>query len=1053
MRIFGLIALLLVLVIAGGLLAPQFIDWNKYKGEIISQIEKNTGFQADISGDLDLAVLPMPRVVVNGLSVSNPTEDKPFMTLDYADVYLDIMPLLSGNISLKSITLNKPNIELRVAKDGSQNWMTETLSGGADSSEDATEAESSASSDIAIGSLSLKDGRVTYSDAGSGTTQEVKDINGTFSMQSLKGPFDVAASFNAMNMPLKVNAKTEAINSENNSISTNLTVGSNGAEIDFSGVIGFGEGFDAQGETIMTVGNLQSFLEKMTGAEQSSALNMAVKTKGIATLTQDALNYTNLVADFGDKTLKGTAGVKGLSSYPDKPLQITTDLSGAENLVLNTNTSLSADRVRMTDLRFGYKSTKANGTLSFAFPKENGKGALDANLTSSMINADELMKLAGQSASRSSSSSKGGIKQTAQSFDLPVNAIIKLSADKVIYDGNTIDNLKVDGSLNGSKLTLANLSISDYAGAAVTVSGNVANVADVSGISLDTSLKTSDLEATLKALGQEEAIKSLPAKIGAVNAQTKLSGHLDLLAFDTNLKALDATVTAKGIAKNIETSPTFNDMILGLKHPNLAALLQKIMPDSERNPTLAKAVDMTSQVSMDENIYKLTALNGSLGPISANGNITADMSAPKPFISGDLKLGKLPLETFMETTSSSTSTGGASNASGGKWSKDPIDTSFLNSANVDLKLSAAEITYGKWLFNNPSFGFVMKDGGMSVNDWKAGLFGGSSDVNLQMNAGQSISIGLGLNLSDVGLQSLVTALAGSPVVQSNGIADFKTDLKATGRSMYELINSLNGTGTINGTDITIRGINVADMARALGSSSSVGTQAKALFSSGIRGGSSEFKTLTGAFEVEKGVVDFSKLELNGDDAVVSTVGIVSLPAWTLDMKSSVQLVVNGTNEAGEPIEPPPPFEISYRGSLSNPGSSFAQNAIEGYLNKKISAKANKLIQDKLGDKLDGELGNVVGGLLGIKPKQAQQPVAEQPVEAAPANDNQDTQNSAPSPYTPESVKVQQQKEAEQEIEATPEPVPAEEPQAEPKKKDTEDVVKDLAKDVLKGFLQ
>lgn len=173
------------------------------------------------------------------------------------------------------------------------------------------------------------------------------------------------------------------------------------------------------------------------------------------------------------------------------------------------------------------------------------------------------------------------------------------------------------------------------------------------------------------------------------------------------------------------------------------------------------------------------------------------------------------------------------------------------------------------------------------------------------------------------------------------------------------------------------------------------------------------------------------------------------------MKSSVQLVVTGTDETGAPIEPPPPFEISYRGSLSNPGSSFAQNAIEGYLNKKFSAKANKLIQDKLGDKLDGELGNVVGGLLGLKPQQQQQaPVQQQPVEQqqAPANDNTtQEQQSTTSPYTPESVKVQQQKEAEQaqQVETTPEPVPAEQP----KKQDTEDVVKDLAKDVLKGFLQ
>lgn len=1047
MRVFGIIALLLVLIIAGALLAPQFIDWNKYKSEIITQVKNNTGFDAEISGDIDLAVLPMPRVVVNGLSVSNPAESQPFVTLDHADVYLEIMPLLSGNVSLKSITLNKPNIELRVAKDGSQNWMTDVLKG--DETKDVSSETPSGGSDIAIGALSINEGRVTYTDGKSGTAQEVKDINGKFSMGSLQGPFDIAASFTALDMPLNINAKTEKLNADNKSISTSLKAGANGAEVNFSGVIGYGETFDAQGETGVNIPNLKSFLEKVTGAAQAKELDMPVKTTGIATLTQNSFEYTNLSAMLGGKKLLGSAKVEGLTDYPKSALKITTDLSGDENLLLNMSASLSPAQMKISNSQYGYKSTKANGTISFDFPTEQKKGLLDVNVTSSNLNVDELMALAGQ---KSSGGSKGGIKESAKALNLPVDAVIKLAADKIVYDKNVIEALQLSGNLKGSKLEINNLSLKNYAGAEIKVDGNVANVQDVSGILLNASVKTSDLESTLTALGQQETVKSLPAKIGAASLDAKLSGHLDSLAFDTKVNALEANITAKGIAKNIETSPTFSDMILGLKHPNLANLLQKIMPESERNKALAKAVDMSSQVNMDNNIYKLTALNGTFGPISANGNITADMSGSKPSITGDLKTGKLPLETFMDNASGSGS-GGASG--GGKWSKDPIDTTFLNSANVDLKMAASEITYGNWKFDSPSFGFVMKNGGLSVNGWKSGLFGGTSDVSLNMNAGQTINVGLGLNLDNVGLQSLVTALAGSPIVQSKGIANFNTELNASGNSMHGLINSLKGKGTVNGTDITVRGINVAEMARALGSSSSIGSQAKALFSSGIRGGSSEFKTLDGEFNVSNGIVDFSKLTLTGDDAVVTTTGLVSLPAWELDMKSSVQLVVTGTDETGAPIEPPPPFEISYRGSLSNPGSSFAQNAIEGYLNKKFSAKANKLIQDKLGDKLDGELGNVVGGLLGLKPQQQQQaPVQQQPVEQqqAPANDNTtQEQQSTTSPYTPESVKVQQQKEAEQaqQVETTPEPVPAEQP----KKQDTEDVVKDLAKDVLKGFLQ
>ena len=83
-------------------------------------------------------------------------------------------------------------------------------------------------------------------------------------------------------------------------------------------------------------------------------------------------------------------------------------------------------------------------------------------------------------------------------------------------------------------------------------------------------------------------------------------------------------------------------MTFGLKHPNLSNLLQKLMPGSEKNAALETAVDVSSQINLKDNVYTLTALKGSFGPITLGGNITADMSGSKPNISGTLKTGKLP---------------------------------------------------------------------------------------------------------------------------------------------------------------------------------------------------------------------------------------------------------------------------------------------------------------------------------------------------------------------------------------------------------------------------
>lgn len=1022
MRIFGIVVILVILLVVGALVAPQFIDWNKYKGQIISQIDASTGFQAKIDGDLDLAVLPMPRVVVNQLSLTNPSEQSSLLSLDYADVYLDVMPLLSGKVSLKSITLNKPQITLRVQKDGSKNWMTDVLMPG---DGDST-ASSKSSSDLAIGSLSIKDGLLSYEDLQKNTKQEFKEINGTFSMESLHGPFDVAGSVNALGYPLSINARTEKMDTDNETVAANIKAGLKGAELNFSGVIGYGETPDGQGELSVTIANLKSFLEEMTGTKQSASLDMAIKTSGIVTATTDKVDYTNLVAVIGDETLKGQASLDKITDYPRKPLQLETDLTGNNNLRLVTKASLSTDRFRVFNANFGYKSSKANGAVSYTFPSGGQKARAEVNLASSLINLDELMAVSG---TKSSSSAPKSLKETAKSYDLPIDATLQITADEIIYNGKTLESVRLNGSTTGPKLVVNEIYVREYAGATFTLKGDVANLPGLSGLNLDGSMKTEDLETTMAALGQGALLKDMPAKIGAMELDVSLDGSLDSLVFDTKVNALDGTLTAKGTATSVETSPGFTNVNLGIKHPNLADLLQKFSPESEKNAALARAVDLSSNVDLKDKIYTLNDLKGSFGPISLDGSIVADMRSEKPVMTGEMKTGTLPLETFMKASSGGTGTGAGG---GGKWSNEPIDTAWMKSADVDLKMAASQITYGGWKFEKPSFGLQLKDSVLSVNKWSAGLFGGTSQLDLQLSGKQGVSMKSSLSLDNVGLQSLVVALTGAPIVQSKGVADMKTELAASGASMAALISSLSGDGTVNGTDITIRGLDVAELSRAMNSAGSLGSQAKALFKSGIKGGTSQFDTLAGEFTVQNGIVNFSKLDLTGEEAVVATIGNVSLPAWTLDMKSSVQLIVSETNEAGETVEPPPPLEISYRGSLSNPGSSFAQNAIEGYLNKKIADKASKLIQDKLGDKLDGELGGVIGGLLGVPPKQQQQQAPTGQEEPAAGDQGAANDNNTPSPYTPESTKLQQQQQQQQ-----------------PKKIEPEDVIKD----VLKGFLQ
>src|SRR3546814_19294436 len=56
------VAGLVVLLIAGVLIAPSFVDWNAYKGLIAAAVRDATGRELTIAGDFDLAVLPTPAL-------------------------------------------------------------------------------------------------------------------------------------------------------------------------------------------------------------------------------------------------------------------------------------------------------------------------------------------------------------------------------------------------------------------------------------------------------------------------------------------------------------------------------------------------------------------------------------------------------------------------------------------------------------------------------------------------------------------------------------------------------------------------------------------------------------------------------------------------------------------------------------------------------------------------------------------------------------------------------------------------------------------------------
>ena len=123
---FGIV-LVLVLVLA--VLAPFFVDLNKYKDTILEQIEPYVPRKVDFK-HIEMTIFTGLGAEIQGLTVSdNPAfSDGNFLTLESLQVRVQILPLLKKQIKVKKVVLDRPVVHL--ARNEQGEFSFSDLAGG-----------------------------------------------------------------------------------------------------------------------------------------------------------------------------------------------------------------------------------------------------------------------------------------------------------------------------------------------------------------------------------------------------------------------------------------------------------------------------------------------------------------------------------------------------------------------------------------------------------------------------------------------------------------------------------------------------------------------------------------------------------------------------------------------------------------------------------------------------------------------------------------------------------------------------------------------------------
>ena len=166
---------------------PYFVDWNDYRSAFEAQAAKLVGRPVRVAGSIDLTILPVPVLKVRGLRIADEFGkfEKPFADVEGLNVTLALPPLLSGTLEAKSIELDQPVFRLKIDEFGEGTWQ----SIGPRAADMLLPVR-----EVILHNVAIKDGALELNDARDTAAKRIDHVSGTFSADSLTGPFHFAGS-------------------------------------------------------------------------------------------------------------------------------------------------------------------------------------------------------------------------------------------------------------------------------------------------------------------------------------------------------------------------------------------------------------------------------------------------------------------------------------------------------------------------------------------------------------------------------------------------------------------------------------------------------------------------------------------------------------------------------------------------------------------------------------------------------------------------------------------------------------------------------------------
>ncbi|UCD79877.1 MAG: AsmA family protein [Desulfobacterales bacterium] len=451
--------------------------------------------------------------------------------------------------------------------------------------------------------------------------------------------------------------------------------------------------------------------------------------------------------------------------------------------------------------------------------------------------------------------------------------------------------------------------------------------------------KPVSMEGTIGPLGQGFMAPNIPVDL-SLNALKQLALRLK--------GSLQNPLINPGVDMDIEVTE--------FSPRKLVAELGQEFPLKTSDPKALSSVALKSHVKADAR--KVSISNGTIKLDQSNLTFSATAAEfSRPNLKFDLDLDQIDLDRYLPPPSEQPPP--EKGAGPGKPAGQKIDYTPLRRMILDGKAKVGNLTVSKARIQDVLLQIKAKDGIIQLDPMQLKMYQGSTDGKVILNvAGDTPKSDLNLKINGIQVNPLLKDVLAKDFLEGNTNADIQ--LSMVGDQPDQVKKTLTGKGDLRFNDGAIVGIDLASMARNIGS-------AFGLAQKGEKRPRTDFTELAVPFTIKNGVANTPETSLKSPFIRIIATGTADLVKETLDFRVAPKAVASIKGQGDEAQRSGIMVPVLVSGTFSEPKfrpdlSAAAKEKIEKQIFE--SKEAQKLLDKEELKPLEKSAKDALKGLLG-----------------------------------------------------------------------------------------